>query len=91
MEHVEASGHFLLRSGADRVLIASVRRSILDTLARRHPGWVGLDPGALAQRLAERAQLPVADVAAALGTGRTRERERFRSRIASLETIRRAL
>ncbi len=43
MEHIEASGAYLWKTHHREALVDAVREDVLDTAARRHPSWTGMN------------------------------------------------
>jgi hypothetical protein len=54
LEHLEACGRYQWRAARGQQLLAAVREAFSRRLARLHPGWAGLEPPALCQRLTQR-------------------------------------
>lgn len=57
LEHLDACGRYQWRASQGRPLLEAARADFLQRLARQHPGWSGLEPGQLCQRLAQRSGL----------------------------------
>jgi hypothetical protein len=57
LEHLDACGRYQWRTGQGRPLLDACRGAFLRRLGQRHPGWAGLEPGPLCQRLAQRSGL----------------------------------
>ncbi len=91
MEHVRASGSFLLRNGGFDTLVSAVRRALVRRLQERHAPWLAFDARARAQRVAEHTGLAAEEIEDALeGTSPT-QRHTLVKRIATLEAIRKRL
>lgn len=85
-EHIEAAGQFAFRNDHGHALHAATRTAVIERLSRRH-ALAGLDDSSLAQALADRCTLPLADVRAALTLPLRATPERFRSAIATLSKL----
>jgi hypothetical protein len=90
IEHLEAAGRFQWRADRGRALLAAARAAVIDRVRSRHPAWLGLETGALAQRVASACDIEAGEVAAALEAPARRGRE-FARTISLLERIRAAL
>jgi hypothetical protein len=66
MEHVQATGAFLLQHGDAPGLLAAVRQAMLDRMRVRHVHWLALPPAQRARRVAEWTGLPLAKIETAL-------------------------
>jgi hypothetical protein len=53
MEHIEASGAYLWKTHHREALVDAVREDVLDTAARRHPGWTGMNRQEREEHIAE--------------------------------------
>ena len=71
LDHVRASGRFFWRHNLSPVLLAAVRRRGQRRLARRIPGWRGLNDAERARHAARLARLPPEAVQVALRADRT--------------------
>jgi hypothetical protein len=91
MEHVRASGNFLLRQRGFDALVGGVRSALLRRLQQRHPQWTALAPRTRAERIAEHTGLAAAEIQEALDGAPCTEREKLVKRIAALERIRKRL
>ena len=91
MEHVRASGNFLLRNGGFDTLVRAVRSALLRRVQQRHPQWLHLDARARVQRVAEHTGLAPEDIEDALESAIPTHRDRLVKRIATLEAIRKRL
>jgi len=58
LEHLDACGRFQWRAAQGRPLLDACRGAFLRRLGQIHPGWSGLEPDQLCQRLAQRSGLP---------------------------------
>jgi hypothetical protein len=84
LEHVEASGQFAFRRGRALALHAALHRAVMARLLRRDPAVAALGNDALAQELATRTALPLAEVRQALAPVDIGHPERF---IATIKTL----
>jgi hypothetical protein len=66
LEHLDACGRYLWRQDRGQTLVAAARAAFIRHLDQARPGWERLAPEALAERLAQRAGLPEAQVRRAL-------------------------
>jgi Domain of unknown function (DUF4350) len=90
LEHVEASGDFLWRTGRGGDLVQGARQALLHRIDVREPGWNRLSPADLVQRLAATARLPAARVDRALHGAVTAPADLVHA-LQTLETVRRSL
>ena len=90
LEHVEASGEYLLRAGRAGDLAAAARQALLHRIEVREPAWAKLPPPELAARLAAVSGLPVSRVAEALAGAVTGAADLVPV-VQTLETLRRSL
>ena len=91
LEHIRASARWGWRHDGRTQLLQTARRTTLSLIAARLPEWSRLPPNELARRLAERAQLPVADVDAALNRAAPTHPAAFAHVVATLQTLRNTL
>jgi len=91
LEHVTASGQHVYRYGYAHLLHEAARKAFLARLRRRDPQAAALDGHAQAAMLAERFDLPAADIIDALSTPIARDHAAFRSRVALLVRMRNSL
>jgi hypothetical protein len=91
MEHVRASGSFLLRNGGFDTLVSAVRSALLRRVQQRHPQWLLLDARARVQRVAEHTGLAADEIEDALESATSTRRDTLVKRIATLEAIRKRL
>jgi hypothetical protein len=91
LEHVEAAGQYLWRSGRSAELIEGARQAVLARLERRQPAWARLPQRELAKRLGVAANLPPHYVDEALRGQATSDPAELLSLIQTLEKIRRSL
>ncbi|MCW0368367.1 hypothetical protein NB699_003350 [Xanthomonas sacchari] len=91
LEHVRASGEHLLRYGRADLLHAAVREAFLARLRRRAPIAAALEGPAQAAAIAERLQLPVAQVEQALQPPPPNQPAALRERIRLLVQMRNQL
>ena len=66
LEHLDACGRYQWRAVRGQPLLAASREAFQRRLARVHPAWAALEPGALCQRLARHSGLPERRIARAL-------------------------
>lgn len=91
MEHVRASGSFLLRNGGFDTLVSAVRSALVRRIQQRHPQWLLLSGTARAARVAEHTGLAAEEIEDALESASSTQRETLVKRIATLEAIRKRL
>ncbi|BDU77264.1 DUF4350 domain-containing protein [Mesoterricola sediminis] len=91
LEHLDAAGQWHWRREDGRPLLQACRAAFLRRLAQVHPGWAGLDPDALCQRLARHAGLDEAKVFQALRYDTAEDPDSFLEAIRTLETLRKQL
>lgn len=91
LEHVRASGEFLLRQGKGAWLYDAVRQAFLARLRRRDPLTAALHGQDQAQAIATRLQVPVARVQQALQQPPVHARAAFAERISLLIWMRNRL
>lgn len=92
MEHVDATGRFLWRTGATDALLASTRRSLRRTRSgSAGPLWAHLPPERQVAHLAERSGLKPEQVRAALAADGGSDRDTFTTLVSHLERIRHSL
>jgi hypothetical protein len=90
LEHVEASGDFLWRTGRGDELLAGARQAVLHRIDVREPGWSRLAAPELVQRLAAAARLPAARIDRALHGAAATPADLVQA-LQTLETLRRSL
>lgn len=90
LEHIEASGEFLWRTGRSWDLVHDARQALLHRVEVREPSWVRLPPPQLVQRLAAGAGLPASRVDRALH-GDVSTTSDLVTALQTLETLRRTL
>lgn len=90
LEHVEASGDFLWRTGRGEELLQGARQSLFHRIDVREPGWNRLPPPELIQRLATAARLPAARIDRALHGSAVTPADLVQT-LQTLETLRRTL
>ncbi|HKH45726.1 MAG TPA: DUF4350 domain-containing protein [Thermoanaerobaculia bacterium] len=90
LEHVEASGDFLWRTGRGSELVQGARQALFDRIDVREPGWRSLPAADLVQRLAAGARLPAARIDRALYGAVTAPADLVQA-LQTLETVRRSL
>jgi hypothetical protein len=93
LEHIEASGDFLLRTGRGEDLAQSARQALLHRIELREPGWAKLPLPELAQRLGGLPglpKLPAARIESAL-RGPVANPADLTVTVQILETLRRSL
>lgn len=90
LEHVEASGDFLWRTGRGDELLQGARQALLHRIDVREPGWSRLPAPELTQRLAAGARLPAARVDRALHGSAATPADLVHA-LQTLETLRRTL
>jgi len=93
LEHIEASGDFLLRTGRGEDLAQSARQALLRRIEAREPEWAKLPSPELAARLAaaqKESRLSPARIASALSGAITAPAD-LTSAVQVLETLRRSL
>jgi hypothetical protein len=91
MEHVKASGSFLLRNAGLDTLVSAVRSALLRRIQQRHPQWLLLGAQARVERVAEHTGLAAEEIEDALESASPTQRETLVKRIATLEAIRKRL
>jgi hypothetical protein len=91
MEHVKASGSFLLRNGGFDTLVSAVRSALLRRVQQRHPQWLALDARARVERVAEHTGIAAKEIEDALESASSTQRDTLVKRIATLEAIRKRL
>jgi hypothetical protein len=91
MEHVKASGRFLLRNGGFDTLVSAVRGALLRRVQQRHPQWLALDSRARVERVAEHTGIAAKEIEDALESASSTQRDTLVKRIATLEAIRKRL
>lgn len=91
LEHVEATGDFLWRSGHAEELVQSTRQALLRRVEVRQPTWAKLPARELVTRLAAASGLAAPAVQQALHTPVQDDPAAFASTIQTLETLRRSL
>ena len=91
LEHVRASGELLYRHDQAPLLYRAVREAFLARLRRRMPVAAALEGQARAAAVAERLQLPIDHVRAALEEPGPRDRHVFLSRVRTLIQMRNRL
>ena len=90
LEHVEASGDFLWRTGRGDELLQGARQALLHRIDVREPGWSRLPAPELIQRLSTGARLPAARVDRALHGSAATPADLVHA-LQTLETLRRTL
>jgi hypothetical protein len=90
LEHIQAAGDFLLRTGRGEDLAQSARQALLRRVEIREPDWSKLPLPELAQRLAQHAKLPVPRIESAL-RGPVLGAADLAATVQTLETLRRSL
>ena len=90
LEHVEASGDFLWRTGRGDELLEGARQALLHRIDVREPGWSRLPAPELVQRLATAARLPAVRIDRALHGSATAPADLVQT-LQTLETLRRTL
>lgn len=90
LEHIEASGEFLWRTGRGWDLVEYARQALLHRVEVREPSWLRLPPHELAQRLAAGSGLPAARIDRALH-GDVSITSDLVTALQTLETVRRTL
>lgn len=90
LEHVEASGDFLWRTGRGGELVQGARQAVLHRVEVREPGWSRLPAPELVQRLAAGARLPAERIDRALH-GTVAAPADLVQALQTLETVRRSL
>jgi hypothetical protein len=91
LEHVEASGDFLWKSGRAQDLVRSTRQALLRRVELRQPTWAKLPSRDLTQRLAATARVSQPQVEQALYGQVQGDPAAFVAMIQTLETVRRSL
>jgi hypothetical protein len=91
LEHVEATGDFLWKSGRAQDLVRSTRQALLRRVDLRQPTWAKLPSRDLTQRLAANARIAQPQVEQALYGQVQGDPAAFISMIQTLETVRRSL
>lgn len=90
LEHVEASGDFLWRTGRGDELLQGARQALLHRIEVREPAWHRLPGPELVQRLAAGSRLPAARIDRALHGSAATPADLVHS-LQTLETLRRIL
>jgi hypothetical protein len=90
LEHIEASGEFLWRTGRGWDLVQYARQALLHRVEVREPSWLRLPPHELAQRLAAGSGLPASRIDRALH-GDVSITSDLVTALQTLETVRRTL
>lgn len=90
-EHLEATGHYLLRQGGLSRLHGASRARLLAQVQRRHPQWRGLPTALLAEQLAGRARLEPGAVERVLSAPAPDHLPQFAADIRLLNRLRKAL
>ena len=90
LEHVEASGDFLWRTGRGDELLQGARQALLHRIEVREPGWNRLPAPELVQRLAAGSRLPAVRIDRALHGSAATPADLVHS-LQTLETLRRIL
>lgn len=90
LEHIEASGEFLWRTGRGWDLVQYARQALLHRVEVREPAWLRLPPHELAQRLAAGSGLPASRIDRALH-GDVSITSDLVTALQTLETLRRTL
>jgi len=90
LEHVEASGDFLWRTGRGDELVQGARQALLYRIDVREPGWSRLPAPELVKRLAAGTRLPAARIDRALHGAVTTPADLVHA-LQTLETVRRTL
>ena len=90
LEHVEASGDFLWRTGRGDELVQGARQAVLHRIDVREPGWSRLPGPELVKRLAAGTKLPAARIDRALHGAVTTPADLVHA-LQTLETVRRTL
>lgn len=90
-EHLDASGHYLLRHGGLPLLFDASRQRLLAQAQRRHPQWRSLSAAALAAQLAQRAGVESAAVERVLAGDPPLHLLQFTADIRLLNRLRKAL
>lgn len=90
LEHIEASGEFLWRTGRSWDLVHDARQALLHRVEVREPSWLRLPPPELAKRLAAGSGLPASRVDRALH-GDVSTSGDLVTALQTLETLRRTL
>jgi hypothetical protein len=91
LEHVRASGEHLFRYGKSALLYTAMRQAFLSRLRRRAPLAAALQGAAQAAAIAERLQLPAAQIEQALQPPAPKQHAAFRDRIRLLVQMRNQL
>lgn len=91
LEHVEATGDFLWRSGQAEELVQSTRQALQRRVEVRQPTWAKLPARELVERLAAAAGLAAPAVQQALHAPVQDDPAAFVNTIQTLETLRRSL
>ncbi|HEX2223310.1 MAG TPA: DUF4350 domain-containing protein [Thermoanaerobaculia bacterium] len=91
LEHVEATGDFLWRSGQAEELVQSTRQALVRRVEVRQPTWAKLSARDLVERLAGASGLAAPAVQQALHQPVQDDPAAFVSTIQTLETLRRSL
>lgn len=91
LEHVRASGEHLFRYGKAALLYAAMRQAFLARLRRRAPLAAALEGAAQAAAIAERLNLPAAQIEQALQPPAPKQHAAFRDRIRLLVQMRNQL
>jgi hypothetical protein len=90
LEHIQAAGDFLLRTGRGEDLAQAARQALLRRVEIREPEWAKLPVPDLARRLAEPSKLPVPRIESAL-RGPVLGAADLAATVQTLETLRRSL
>lgn len=91
VEHIDANGRFLWQQRRAAHLIDAVRDALLDSAARRHPAWSGMDESARAAHLAELTGHRATVVQQTLAIREVRHRHEFTRLVRQLEILRKKL
>lgn len=90
LEHVEATGDFLWRTGRGDELLQGARQALIHRIDVREPAWGRLPAPELVQRLATATRLPAARIDRALHGGAATPADLVHA-LQTLETLRRTL
>ena len=91
LEHVEAVGALLWRTGRAEVLLAAARADLLARASRRRPALARLEPGARVRALAGAAGVPPEALRAALEDPLPTSSDNFVQAVHTLQNVRRSL
>ncbi|MDA8094502.1 MAG: hypothetical protein M0T84_11475 [Betaproteobacteria bacterium] len=91
LEHIDASGRFLWRSGRHTKLVEGARRALLEQLEWRYPGVAHLPTGQQREYLARLSGVAPEIIEDALGHGGVQDVHTFVTVIRVLDTIRKKL